>query len=237
METGMTKCIKDLIQNLNLVIGCPIGCGYCYARNNCRRFHMTDDFAVPVFYPEKLKMLKRKKPAIRLLTGMSDLSAWKPEWIRDTFEVLKSNPGQIGLFLTKQPELLEIGNAPENAWFGATVTRRSELDRLKDLRTHADAAHYHATFEPLFDDPGDADLAGIEWIVIGTMTGPLKKKIQKNPKWVYSLTEQAHRNGIPVFMKEDLVPIIGEENMIQELPEAFGAVLEEQKKWNRLKSK
>ena len=38
-------------------------------------------------------------------------------------------------------------------------------------------------------------------------------------------------------MKEDLVPIIGEENMIQELPAAFNKVLEEQKKWNRLKSR
>ena len=30
---------------------------------------------------------------------------------------------------------------------------------------------------------------------------------------------QAH--GIPVFMKEDLLPIMGDERMIQELPEQF----------------
>jgi hypothetical protein len=34
-------------------------------------------------------------------------------------------------------------------------------------------------------------------------------------------------------MKEDLVPIMGEENMIQEMPEAYIKVLEEQKKWRR----
>jgi hypothetical protein len=34
-------------------------------------------------------------------------------------------------------------------------------------------------------------------------------------------------------MKEDLVPIMGEENMIQEMPKAFTRVLEEQKKWHR----
>ena len=38
---------------------------------------------------------------------------------------------------------------------------------------------------------------------------------------------------IPVFMKEDLLPIMGEEQMIQELPEAFHKVLEEQSKWQK----
>ena len=36
---------------------------------------------------------------------------------------------------------------------------------------------------------------------------------------------------------KDLIPIIGEDNMVQELPAAFEKVLEEQKKWNSRKSK
>ena len=53
----MSVCIKDQIQNMNLVIGCTVGCQYCYARNNVKRWHMIDDFAKPEFFPGKLKMM------------------------------------------------------------------------------------------------------------------------------------------------------------------------------------
>ena len=41
------QCIKDSIKNINIVIGCDIGCTYCYARMNNARFHTTDDFNIP----------------------------------------------------------------------------------------------------------------------------------------------------------------------------------------------
>jgi len=93
------------------------------------------------------------------------------------------------------------------------------------------------TFEPLFDDPGIVDFTDIGWIVVGTMTGSQSRKVHTEPAWAYSLTEQAHALGIPVFWKEDLIPIMGEENMIQELPLEYNRVLEEQRKWNSGKSK
>ena len=37
--------------------------------------------------------------------------------------------------------------------------------------------------------------------------------------------------------KEDLIPIMGEESMIQELPDPFNKVLEEQKQWKTKKLK
>ena len=49
----------------------------------------------------------------------------------------------------------------------------------------------------------------------------------------WSLTDQAHMLDIPVFMKEDLVPIIGNENMIQEMPDEFNKVLEVQRPWQK----
>jgi radical SAM mobile pair protein A len=225
----MSVCIKNNIQNMNLVIGCTIGCEYCYARNNVRRWHMIPDFNRPVFFPDKLKRMDRAKPHNFLLTGMSDLSGWKETWREEVFEKIRKNPQHHFLFLSKRPDLLNFETDLDNAWFGVTVTRKSELWRLQALKENVRAKHYHVTFEPLFDDIGKVDLTGIEWIVIGTMTGPMKKKVHTEPEWAYSLAEQAHVKGIPVFMKEDLVPILEEENMVQEFPDALNRVLEAQR--------
>lgn len=130
----MSICIKDQIQNMNLVIGCTVGCAYCYARNNVKRWHMIDDFADPEFFPGKLKMMEKKRPQNFLLTGMSDLSGWKPEWRDEVFAKIRENPQHQFLFLTKRPDLLDFDSNLENAWFGVTVTRKAELWRIDALR-------------------------------------------------------------------------------------------------------
>lgn len=228
----MAVCIKDQIQNLNLVIGCTVGCPYCYARNNVKRFHMIDDFEKPEFFPSKLRLMEKERPQNFLLTGMSDLAGWKREWWEQTEAKMRENPQHQFLFLSKRPDLLDLDTDLDNAWFGVTVTRRAELWRLDALRRNVRAKHYHVTFEPLFDDPGTVDFSGIDWVV-GTMTGAQSRNIHTAPEWAYFLTGQAHARGIPVFMKEDLLPILGEENMVQELPEAFRKVLEGQRVWHR----
>ena len=62
------------------------------------------------------------------------------------------------------------------------MTRASKKKRLKELKGHIRSKHYHATFEPLFEDVGEIDLEGYEWIVIGTETGKRKGKVDANPE-------------------------------------------------------
>lgn len=218
---------------MNLVIGCTIGCSYCYARNNVRRFHMIDDFEKPEYFPRKLRLMEKKRPQNFLLTGMSDFSLWEPEWREEIFSKMSQNPQHQYLFLTKRPEMIQFSTALDNAWFGVTVTASKEKERIQALREHIQGGHYHVTFEPMFDNIGDVDLSGVEWVVIGTETGRRKNKSVSRPEWVWNLTDQAKALGIPVFMKEDLLPVMGEDQMIQELPSAFIRVLEEQNAWKK----
>ena len=218
---------------MNLVIGCTIGCSYCYARNNVRRFHMIDDFEKPEYFPRKLRLMEKKRPQNFLLTGMSDFSLWEPEWREEIFSKMSQNPQHQYLFLTKRPEMLQFSTALDNAWFGVTVTASKEKERIQALREHIQGGHYHVTFEPMFDNIGDVDLSGVEWVVIGTETGRRKNKSVSRPEWVWNLKDQAQALEIPVFMKEDLLPVMGEAQMIQELPPAFIRVLEEQNTWKK----
>ncbi len=178
--------------------------------------------------------MEKKRPQNFLLTGMSDLSGWKPEWRDEVFAKIRENPQHQFLFLTKRPDLLDFDTDLENAWFWRYGDEESRTVGVSTpFGKNVRAKHYHVTFEPLFDDPGTVDLSGINWIVVGTMTGAQSRKIHTEPEWAWSLTDQAHKLGIPVFMKEDLVPIIGDENMIQEMPEEFNKVLEVQKSWKK----
>ena len=90
------------------------------------------------------------------------------------------------------------------------------------MRNNIKAKHYHITFEPMFDDVGKLDLTNISWIVIGTETGNRKGKKSSKREWIFNIYNQAKEKNIPVFMKEDLLGILDEDEFVQEFPKEFG---------------
>lgn len=220
----MSVCIKSLIKNRNIVIGCTNRCPYCYARINCARYHMTDDFSIPYFYEGKLRLFDSKKPGTFLLTGMSDFADWKSDWNQKIFDRIAMNPQHDFLFLTKSPERIHFESPLPNVWMGVTVTDSADKIRIRQLKENIKVGHYHVTFEPLHNSVGELDLHGIDWIVIGTETGKRRNKIDAKIEWVEEIVQQAQALHIPIFMKEELAKVIGEESMIQEMPQQFAGI-------------
>lgn len=59
----------------------------------------------------------------------------------------------------------------------------------------------------------------IEWIIIGAETGNRKDKVTPEWEWIKKIVFMADNEGIPVFMKDSLIQIVGEKNMRREFPE------------------
>ena len=82
----------------------------------------------------------------------------------------------------------------------------------------------HNTFisiEPLLEQINlNADLQEhkVDWVIIGAMTGPGSKEHRPEREWIEDLAQDAKNTGIPVLMKNSVVPIVGEENMLREFP-------------------
>lgn len=213
--------IGKLIKNLNPVSGCTVGCNYCYARGINKRFKITPDFSVPQLMEERFKRIATKTPNTYLMTSMSDFSDWKSEWRTRVFHIMNENPQHVYLFLTKCPESINFETNFNNVWMGVTITAECDKSRIQSLRENIKAKNYFLAFEPLFSELGTLDLEGIGWVVIGTETGKRKGKINAEKSWVLNIAKQAKEKNIPVFMKGYLSDIVGEENMIQELPKDF----------------
>ena len=78
------------------------------------------------------------------------------------------------------------------------------------------------SIEPLLEDikPEQCNIMfqQVSWFIIGAETGKNKNRITPKDDWINRIVAEADRNGKPVFMKDSLIPIVGEENMRRELP-------------------
>lgn len=68
---------------------------------------------------------------------------------------------------------------------------------------------------------GDESGKRLKWVIVGAESGNRKGKIIPEKSWIDNIVEECKYAGIPVFMKDSLIPIVGEENMLREFPEGL----------------
>lgn len=168
-------------------------------------------------YPEKLKM------GNNIFVGaMSDIfGGWVPDsWLDDMFSVCLQYPIHNYLFLTKNPERYAEYGVPllQNMWYGTTVTTRSEVGRIGCLPAKA---RTFVSVEPILGDmhfDGCRRLGEVGWIIIGAETGRNKEKVIPRLEWIGDIVSAADAADVPVFMKDSLLHIVGEQNMRRDFP-------------------
>ncbi len=180
----------------------------------------------PTLHKYRMNIPGKLKMGNNIFVGaMADVfGAWVPdEWIKQILDVCKEHPIHNYLFLTKNPERYIQYGVPteqENLWYGTTITCDSDTDRIVSLIIDA---RTFVSIEPLQECISKENIEAIcriaDWIIIGAETGRNKNKIRPEIDWIKEIVAEADIAKKPVFMKDSLIPIIGEENMRRDFPE------------------
>lgn len=211
---------------LNPVVGCPIGCRFCYARRIAEKYDMVEDFSVPQFFPRRLSALRRQRPTVFFIDSMSDMSAWQDDWRHEVMGAVVQNPQHEYMALTKRPQMLEpLGDFAGIPWLwlGTSVTCRRDLWRIDSLR-RIDVENRMVSFEPLLGEVGEVDLSGIGWVAIGEETGPEAHLHEPRPEWAWDIVRQAQARGIPVSVRPPMSERFGMPDM-DGMPPAMEAIV------------
>jgi len=178
---------------------------------------------VPTLHRYRLHEYRRKTGRTIFVCSMADLFGdWVPdEWIEDVFAACKAAPQHRYLFLTKNPQrLCDLANQKilpyeENFWYGCTLDNKSARRYPRRIRDNT-----FLSIEPLTEymNAGLGSFGGAKWIIIGAETGNRKEKVVPQKEWIDNICEAANLTQAAVFMKDSLIPVMGEENMRREFP-------------------
>ena len=191
----------------------------------------------PTFCRYKLdEPQKWKRPRNIFVCSMADLfGEWVPgEWIREIVEACDAAPQHRYLFLTKNPsrykeldslvhwpsfEETDIEKSRPYMMLGASATNDAQMKSAYD--SDADWVSIEPIHEPLLpewfvssigsDDGQSIEFRRWEWVVIGAETGNRKDKIIPKKEWIQEIADICLQEGTPVFMKESLRDLMGDD--------------------------
>ena len=209
----------------NPVAGCTVispGCTNCYAMRMAARLDAMG--------MEKYKSLTRKsgrrtvwtgrirldestlrapkkwrKPRRIFVNSMSDLFHEKvpAKFVHAVWSVMQTAPQHIYQILTKRPdrmaEITEQLPVLPNVWLGTSVENSEYLCRIDDIRKVRAAVRF-ISFEPLLGSVAQANLTGIDWVIVGGESGPRSRPMQE--EWVDQIETRCRRSKTAFFFKQ-----------------------------------
>jgi len=238
---------------LNQMTGCLNGCEYCYARRIATRFNKRylsnpnvaapfsggsytanalEDPFWPRIWDDRFNPLKGYPNGTKIF--LDDMSDWMGPWIPDewkirTLDFIKAHPQYIFQTLTKQPQNLPKWSPfPKNCHVGVTATNWLKFSDALGYLAAIEAKVKYLSFEPLLGEIKFDMLQKmlfprvINWLIIGLQT-PYSPKTAPKIEHVREIVEAADKAGIPIFLKNNLQPLLQQNNHnIYSFPEWAG---------------
>jgi len=203
----------------NPVRGCTkitSGCAHCYAETFAERFrgvpgHPYEQGFDLRLVPEKLAdPLTWSKPQMVFVNSMSDLfhSEVPDEYIELVARVMVTANWHTYQVLTKRSDRLrdllksklDFAARMPHIWWGVSVENRKHgLPRVDHLR-EANPKMAFLSIEPLLEDLGHFNLAGIDWVIVGGESGAGARMMA--PEWVAGIERQCTSCEVPFFFKQ-----------------------------------
>lgn len=202
----------------NPVTGCSKvspGCAHCYAARFAERFrgvpgHPFECGFDLVLRPERLgQPLAWRRPRRIFVNSMSDLfhRDVPDDFIAAVFATMERAPWHVFQVLTKRSARMRrflaarYGGraAPPHIWCGVSIEDRARLFRLRDLQASPAGLRF-LSLEPLLEDLGALDLAGIGWVIVGGESGPGARPL--DPSWVRRVRDACVAARVPFFFKQ-----------------------------------
>lgn len=199
----------------NPTTGCTkvsAGCKNCYAEAMANRLKAMgvpgyeNGFEFSIL-PERLEQpLKKKKPTKYFVNSMSDLfyEDMPDSYLDDIFNIIEKTPQHIYQILTKREdrmsEYFRKKSIPKNIWLGVTSEdRKNGLPRIDKLR-NLKATIKFISIEPLLEDLGKINFAGIDWVIVGGESGPRARPMEE--QWVINIKRQCEEQNVAFFFKQ-----------------------------------
>jgi protein gp37 len=210
-------------------IGCQkvsAGCRFCYAERDMTRKPRWANCWGPPETSERLKTKtwnnpiewnkETEKTRVRpkvFCASLADVFEPNPvvaKWRLELFELIAKTPNLDWLILTKRPKTMAIffesNNVPDNVWLGVTTENQRTANTRIPILLQIPATVYWISAEPLLEliDFG-IWLNRINWIIIGSESGPQRRPIQLEK--AQNIVNQCQNASVSVFVKQ--LPIDG----------------------------